>query len=1031
MPLEANLTGSDFRAGESEPSGGNPFGFRADAALITDAEGRFVLISPNVERLFGYTVGEVKAFGSIERLFGEGLSEAEGQMAGEEREPIERSLRDKIGRARWFEIEVKLLASPEGGKLYLCRDIGDRKKLELERAQLANLLRTKNAELYRLEQKLRQEKQRRKRAGSEALRQSRLFAAVVKNIPYAIFVKEVRDLSFVYCNLAAEKLLGCSGQELLEKTDRDFFLPEVAERIIAEDRAFLASGATYKIVEETLPISGGSGDRQQKRLQTQKILISNPRGVPQYLLKIIFDLTAIVESEQALQKSEATNRALLNTIPDLMFRVSRDGTYLDCKEAKALPAALPSHEIIGKTFREVLPPQNAELGLDCIERALKEGEVQTCEYQLTGYDGRTLDYEARTVACGEDEVLVLVRDISARKSAELALKASENRFRAIFEQAAVGIILFASDGSFCRTNQKFSEIVGYSSEELRSLNEIELTECEDRALYQIKLQQLSSGECFNCSMEKRYRHKYGEPIWVNFTASLLRDSSDSQQYLLAVIQDIRDRIFAEISLQEVCTSLQVRESQYRILTDRAPVGIFQTNASRNMIFVNPFLCKLMGMTPTEAYGEGWMQALHPEDRDRVISEWAKEPEERDRNSLYRFQRQTDGQIFWVLANSTSLRDAEGRYQGEIGTILEVTQHKQAEDNLKRQAERERSIGAMQERVRRSLDLDTILTTAVEEVRQFLQNDRVLIYRFNPDWGGAIVAESVREPWLPVLGETVRDPCFQGELVQAYKDGRIHVLNDVESATLPPCYQRLLGHFQIKANLVVPIFQGDNLWGLLVAHHCEVAHVWQEAEVDFLKQLATQVGIATQQSQLYQKLKEVNQKLHHLATVDGLTQVANRRCFDAYLQAEWRRMTREQSSLSLILCDIDYFKLYNDTYGHPAGDRCLRRVATILRRTLKRPADLVARYGGEEFAIVLPHTDEQGMRWIAELLRQAVKRLNIEHSASPICNRVTLSLGGVAIVPTRLTTMQALLDGADRALYQAKKSGRDRVAIYKQ
>ncbi|MBD2577753.1 PAS domain S-box protein [Oscillatoria sp. FACHB-1406] len=1034
MESEAKLTGSDFRVRETKRSKGKPFSFRSDVVLMTDAKERFVLISPNVERFFGYTVGEVKAFGTIEKLFGQGLQEIEGQMAGQEKGRLDRALRDKMGRERWFEIEVKLLSAPEGGKLYLCRDISDRKKLESERDRLANLLRAKNAELARLKQKLHQEKHHRKRAESQAKRKSQLFDAVIENIPYAIFVKEVQNLKFVYSNPAAEKLLGCSEQELLDKTDRDLFSPEIADRIIAEDRAFLASGATHQTVEETLPTSAPSHDslrdRQQTRLQTQKILISNPRGVPEYLLKISFDLTAIAESEQALQRSEATNRALLSAIPDLMFRVSRDGTYLDCQETKALHAVLPSHELIGKTFREVLPPKNAELGMENIEQALKGEKVETCEYQLSDNDGKMLDYESRTVACGEDEVLVLVRDISDRKSAEQALKASENRFRAIFEQAAMGIILFGSDGSFCRANQKFCEIVGYSSEELRSLNEIELTEGEDRALYQSRLQKLSSGECFSCSMEKRYRHKNGESIWVNFTASLLREGSDSQQYLVAVIQDIRDRIFAETSLQEVCTNLQAREAQYKILTDRVPVGIFQTNSSQDIVFVNPFWCKLTGMTPTEAYGKGWMQALHPEDRDRVLSEWAKEPERRDRNSLFRFQRQTDGQVFWVLGNSTSLRDAEGRYQGEIGTVLEVTQHKQAEDHLKRQAERERSIGAMQERVRRSLELDTILTTTVEEVRQFLQNDRVLIYRFNPDWSGAVVAESVREPWIPVLGQTVRDPCFRDELVQAYKNGRIQVLNDLQSANLTPCHYRLLEHFQISANLVVPIFQGDNLWGLLVAHHCEAPHLWQQAEIDFLKQLATQVGIATQQSQLYQKLKEANQKLHHLATVDSLTQVANRRCFDAYLQAEWRRMTREKSSLSLILCDIDYFKLYNDTYGHPAGDRCLRRVATALRRTLKRPADLVARYGGEEFAIVLPHTDEQGMRWIAELLRQAVKRLNIEHSASPVCDRVTLSLGGVALVPTRLNSWQALIDGADRALYQAKKGGRDRVAVYK-
>ncbi|MDY7014193.1 MAG: PAS domain S-box protein, partial [Cyanobacteriota bacterium] len=856
----------------------------------------------------------------------------------------------------------------------------------------------------------------------KADRSEKFLQSIFENIPNTIFVKDAKTLRFVSLNQAGELLLGCSRKEVIGKTDRDLFPPEMAESFIEKDRLAIAK-RQCKIEQEVLL----NFQQETKILHTRKIPILDENGTPRYLLRISEDITQLKHSEQALVKSEATNRALLNAIPDLMLRVKRDGTYLDCKAGKQLAPVQPPEQLIGKKFTELLPPVVAQLGMNRIEDAFLTGEVQACEYQLL--DGeKWVDYESRTVPCGGDEVLILVRDISDRKATEAALKESENRFRAIFEQAAVGMVLLAPEGRFLRTNQKFCQITGYSRDELLRSSDFELTEPADRLQTSVSIECLLSGKVPTFSLEKRYRHQDGTPIWVNFTASLLHERNSQQPYLVAVIQDISARIFAEATLKEAYISLREREAQYRTLTTHAPVGIFQANARREIAFVNPFWCEITGMSPEETYGHGWMQAIYPEDRDRLLAEWSKEPERRAKNLEFRFQK-PDGQILWVVGNSASLRDVEGNYQGEIGTILEITARKQAEEHLKRQAERERLIAALQGRIRRSLNFNTILSTTVDEVRQFLWCDRVLVYRFNRDWSGAIVAESVKHPWQEVLGTTIYDPCFSQEFARTYQEGRIHVVDDLDAANLTPCHYRLLAQFQVKANLVVPILQGEQLWGLLVAHHCAAARPWQQAEIDFLKQLATQVGIATQQSQLYEQLKEVNQKLHRLAAVDSLTQIPNRRYFDAYFNAEWRRMAREQHPLSLILCDIDYFKYYNDTYGHPAGDACLRQVAAVLRKTLKRPADLVARYGGEEFAIVLPNTNQRGMMWIAELIRQAVRGLNIAHRTSCASNRVTLSLGGATVVPSPNEFAQRLVDAADRALYRAKEEGRDRAIAF--
>ncbi len=172
------------------------------------------------------------------------------------------------------------------------------------------------------------------------------------------------------------------------------------------------------------------------------------------------------------------------------------------------------------------------------------------------------------------------------------------------------------------------------------------------------------------------------------------------------------------------------------------------------------------------------------------------------------------------------------------------------------------------------------------------------------------------------------------------------------------------------------------------------------------------------------LQIANHRLEQLVNLDGLTQVANRRRFDEYLEKEWQRLAREQEPLSLILCDIDYFKRYNDFYGHQAGDTCLKQVAKAIEQSLRRPADFVARYGGEEFAVILPNTSFEGASHVAASIQNSVAQLNISHAASQVASHITLSLGISTTVPTATISDTALVAAADKALYEAKRRGRN-------
>lgn len=183
---------------------------------------------------------------------------------------------------------------------------------------------------------------------------------------------------------------------------------------------------------------------------------------------------------------------------------------------------------------------------------------------------------------------------------------------------------------------------------------------------------------------------------------------------------------------------------------------------------------------------------------------------------------------------------------------------------------------------------------------------------------------------------------------------------------------------------------------------------------------------TQRKQMELTLKASNIELQQQANLDGLTQIANRRRFDRYLQATWNACDRQQKSLSLLLTDVDRFKQYNDTYGHQAGDLCLQTIAGTLRRFVQYPQDLVARYGGEEFAVVLPQTEAAGAIRVARRLRNAVRQLSIPLPDTSASTQVTLSLGVSSLIPHASSTPGDLIKAADRALYRAKSEGRDRA-----
>ncbi|MEC4983053.1 MAG: diguanylate cyclase [Oscillatoria sp. PMC 1076.18] len=355
--------------------------------------------------------------------------------------------------------------------------------------------------------------------------------------------------------------------------------------------------------------------------------------------------------------------------------------------------------------------------------------------------------------------------------------------------------------------------------------------------------------------------------------------------------------------------------------------------------------------------------------------------------------------------------------------------------LKQQADREKLLGKISERIRQSLDLKEILEATVAEVRQFLNAERVLVCRTQSHNSGIVVVKSVascdRPLWNPEVAAALN--------IVVQKSSDSEVIQFPQNTGEVDAEMDLIANSLLKSLLTVPIWQrepqpksrngklGESfLWGMLVAQHYNNSREWQEWEISFLEHLATQVAIAIQQSELYRQLEIANERLREIANLDSLTGVANRRQFNQVLNREWRRLARDGQPLSLIICDIDYFKKYNDHYGHPAGDKALKKVSGAIAQAAQRAADLAARYGGEEFVVILPNTDDCGAKAVAEKIRAAVKAVRIPHAQSTVSEYVTLSIGVATTIPISSQSPQALIKAADTALYEAKAQGRDRL-----
>ncbi|MFM7407080.1 MAG: GAF domain-containing protein [Cuspidothrix sp.] len=343
----------------------------------------------------------------------------------------------------------------------------------------------------------------------------------------------------------------------------------------------------------------------------------------------------------------------------------------------------------------------------------------------------------------------------------------------------------------------------------------------------------------------------------------------------------------EVKADEHTEELLNLSNRLKLAVKSGQMGIWNWDIVNDRIIWDDRMCELYGVNPSE-FTDGieiWQMSLHPDDA-APIKEALQEAirGERDFDPEFRILL-PDGKVRIIKAYSMIQGNSQGEAEIMIGVNIDITEDKQSEQKIKQQAQRERLLRLTTERIRQSLDLTTIFNTAAEEIRQLINADRVGIFKFDPDSNyndGEFVSESVVAEFESALETKIHDHSFGEQYAAYYQQGRMQVVPDIENAGLTDCHRQVLAQFQIKANLVAPLLQGQHLWGLLYIHQCSKTRQWQDFEIELVQQLAEQLALAIQQSSLYEQVQseliirkqaeqELSLQLQRQKTIQEITQ----------------------------------------------------------------------------------------------------------------------------------------------------------------
>ncbi|MGE5657402.1 MAG: PAS domain S-box protein [Actinomycetota bacterium] len=602
----------------------------------------------------------------------------------------------------------------------------------------------------------------------------------------------------------------------------------------------------------------------------------------------VIETTERKQTEEALQRSESRFQRLAAAAPGVIYSWSftqeKGGHYEYLNPYFEITHELPIAEVLEdyNLTVEQIHPDDRENYLQVVAHSVETQQPFQHEWRIITRSGKVkwLYSSAQPELRENGEVVWhgVGLDLSGRKQAEQTLAKELLRIQTLFNTCFDGIVVLDRDNRVLDANLRFAEMLGYSPEEVAQLQ----TSDWDAKFTKEELQQFTQ----NCLIhrkgvfETQHRRKDGSIFDVEISYNVVEWEGEILRF--CDCRDISDRKRMEAEREQAEARLQEREALLRLFAQYAPAGIAMFDRQMRYLMISQRwlddyhpgpLTSFIGRSHYEAIpgipdsykqvhqrclagaiekGEGWFIGL---EGTQIWTRWEVRP-------WYKATGEIGGIIIFS-EDITQRKQAELALQ-ELNQSLEqmVTERtaelQVSEAQIRQQANRETLLREITQRIRQSLDLQTIFETACQEILQGSQAERVAIFRFDPESqfdDGAFVAEALIPEFPSVLATPVHDHCFGNDYAPLYQQGRVQATSDINNAGLQDCHRQVLAQFQIRANLIVPLLQGNDLWGLLCIHQCSAPRQWQSFEIQVAQEIANQLALAIQQASLFEQLQQ--------------------------------------------------------------------------------------------------------------------------------------------------------------------------------
>jgi PAS domain S-box-containing protein len=706
-----------------------------------------------------------------------------------------------------------------------------------------------------------------------ALREARL-NAFFNNAPVGLNILD-RELRYIQINELLADINGLSVEEHLGKSIREI-LPHLATVVEPTFQQVLATNQPIINIEFCADLISQPG--VMRDFLISYFPIPGENNIPVGVGTVVIEITALKRAETALREREEAFRAIFENAAVGIAKLSPNGKFIQVNEQFCQIVGYSKSQLLKLKCSEITHPDSVAEYLDyCQQLANNQTDVFAMEKAFNRKSRHNkhkiwtnLTASAVRKPSGEVKYVIgVVEDISTRKYAQQQMLLATERLQYLLTSSPAVIFSRLPSGNFDYTfiSQNVYEIVGYRAEHFFSRVGFWQYKVHREDLPKLKqhLSEALDREYATC--EYRFLHGDGTYHWFQEQIRLICDENGEPLEYVGYLADINERKKTELKLQ-------FSQQRYKTLAEACPVAIINTDADGSCTYFNQHWSEITRFSTQESLGEGWIKVLHPEDREQVVKAWKQAVKAKIAFANdHRFLR-PDGKVVWVKVQALPEIDENGEFKGYIGTVTDITDIKLAQQALQESAERERAIAQTLQRMRQTLDIEQIFAATTEELRYCLNCDRVAIYQLDGDDCG-IVAESVADGWRAVMCPEEDNTDFtkvleeDGSIIRnlnsnlndvrdtdSYNGGESFIcVSDIYQAEFSEYYINFLEQFQAKAYITVPIFCGNQLWGLLTSYQNSTSRDWKTGEISIAVQIGNQLGVALQQVELLSQTQQ--------------------------------------------------------------------------------------------------------------------------------------------------------------------------------